>query len=116
MRYGYKNISLLLISFFVISCGSPSQNDTSQKDEYESLRMQCNLIFKIYNDAFGGEADYWEEQGKFNETLAAKELVFVDSSINSKIREYNQAMSDNQDAGLLLTQIANYCDSQGIKP
>jgi hypothetical protein len=105
---------IILLPFLLIGCGTETQAQSSQNNEYESLRNQCNLIFEIYNNAYSGDREWYMEQGDFIDNLAAKELVFDDVAISSKIKEFLQ--SDVQDTGLMLTQIANYCDSKGIKP
>jgi hypothetical protein len=114
MRKVSRFSQIVMLPLLLIGCGTQTQTQSSQDNEYEGLRTQCNLIFEIYNNAYGGDREWYMEQGDFIDNLAAKELVFDDAAISAKIKEFLQ--SDIQDTGLMLTQIANYCDSKGIKP
>jgi hypothetical protein len=105
---------LFLLPILLVACGNQSQGNLINSNDQSSLIKQCDLILKIYVDSEITKDNQWsfDEAGRLDQQLLEKELVFEDAIIRDKIREYNQSDYFNRDANVLITQIAQYCDSK----
>ena len=109
-----RYLTVLILTFSLVACGNQNQNNSIETNPQNSLERQCNLILKIHKDSEITKDGQWtfDEAGKLDQQLLEKELVFEDPIIRNQIKEYNQADPFSRDAGVLIMQIAQYCDSK----
>jgi hypothetical protein len=109
-----KYLLVLFLPILLVACGNQNQGNSINSNGQASLIKQCDQVLQIFVDSEITKDKQWsyDEAGRLDQQLLEKELIFEDAIIRDKIREYNQSDPYSRDANVLITQIAQYCDSK----